>query len=87
MDYFTWENEVYPKMWAEAYAAGSSAREQGLPRQCNLEDKFLWKGEALKPWLSAWNQGYDGYKIPQEFRQMEEALSQMPMRSLRPDDI
>ena len=88
MDFFTWENEVYPKMHAEAYAVGSEARKQDLPRQCNLEDpKFLHKGKPLKPWLSAWNQGYDGWSIPPVFRQMEELLNEMPTRSLDVTDI
>ncbi len=78
-----WESETYPKIWHEAYEYGEKAKAEGLPRECNLSDtKFVSGKTILKVWKSAWEQGYDGYKIPAEFRQVEEALNKLPLRPM-----
>lgn len=84
-----WLSEEYPKIWHEAYAYGELAREEGLPRECNLlnHSKFGHGDNILKPWKSAWEQGYDGYKIPAVFGQMENYLNQLPTRPLEKEDI
>ena len=87
MNFWQWEAEVYPKIWAEAYEKGEEARKDGLPRECNLDEQFRHKGKVLSVWENVWEQGYDGRKAPSEFRQVEEALKQMPVRPLEPDDF
>ena len=88
-----WLDEVYPKIWHEAYAYGEAAKEEGLPRECNLNyDKFGYAthdggNQFLKPWKSAWEQGYDGYKIPAVFAQVENYLNQLPTRPMTEDDL
>lgn len=83
MNYWDWETEVYPQMHAEATAAGKQAREEGLPRECNLIDpEFIHNGEPLRLWKKIWEQGYDGWSIPPIFQQMERVLNKMPMKRI-----
>ena len=80
---FEWETEVYPKMHKEATEAGAKAKLDGLPRECNLTDpKFLHKGKPLRLWEKIWYQGWDGWKIPEEFRRMEEVINRLPLRPI-----
>jgi len=82
------ETETYPRLWQLAYDAGTKARDEGLPRECNLKNHpHVHKGKALKVYKSAWEQGWDKYTIPEEFRQMEALLNQMPLRPLNSDDL
>lgn len=88
MSYEEWERDVYPKMWAEAYEAGKKAKEDGLPRTCNLTDSnFCHDGNPLRVWRQVWEQGWDGWSIPAEFKQVEEALKDLPARSFTTDDL
>jgi hypothetical protein len=60
-NFFQWETEVYHRVWHLAYQAGRAARDQDLPRICNLEGRpFCHNDNILKPYKSAWEQGYDG---------------------------
>ena len=55
-------DETYPKLWHEAYDLGNEAKNQGLPRHCNLPDgKFCHNGSPLTVYKEAWEQGYDGF--------------------------
>lgn len=63
-DIVHWETVEYPKKWESAYSAGVLARENGLPRECNLGPEFKHNGVILKPWVSAWQCGYDGTFLP-----------------------
>jgi len=89
VDAFTrFETEIYPKLWYEAYNLGVEARKNGLPRVCNLKDDiFAFDGESgrivFKVYKSAWEQGWDGWKIPEEFLQVEKTLNQMPLRPMK----
>jgi hypothetical protein len=88
MDSFhKWETETYPRIWREAYALGSAAQEQGLPRVCNLTDRKFGPGYALKPYKSAWEQGWDHYSIPAVFGQMEAVLNSLPTRPMESTDL
>jgi hypothetical protein len=83
-----WEREVYPRLWHLAYDVGVKARADGLPRVCNLEGSpHCHNGNVLKVYKSAWEQGWDGYKIPAEFAQMEATLNQMPLRKMTEEDL
>jgi hypothetical protein len=75
-------NETYPKLWHEAYDLGENARKTGLPRQCNLNDpEFMTPGgHILKDYKNAWEQGWDLYKIPEIFKQMEDVLNELPTK-------
>lgn len=77
-DFFT---EVYPHNWKLAYDAGVEARKQGFSRICNLRESIFYtpSGKILKVYLSAWEQGWDGYKIPEIFKQMETVINSMPL--------
>jgi hypothetical protein len=83
------ETETYPRIWHSAYDAGVEARKQGLPRTCTLQGSLFCtpSGDILKVYLSAWNQGWDGYKIPEEFGHVEAALKNMPLRQCKPEDL
>lgn len=86
--YEHFEREIYPKLWHLAYDAGVEARENGLPRICNLEGSpHCHNGKALKPYKSAWEQGWDNWKIPEIFTQMETSLDQMPLRPCETRDL
>jgi hypothetical protein len=90
VDYWQWESEVYPKNWHRAYDEGELARKSGLPKVCNLSEKcpdLCWEGDPIGPYLSAWNQGWDGYKIPAEFAQVEEHLSRMKLHRMTPEEL
>lgn len=79
-----WETEIYPQIWWEAYAYGESAREEELPRECNLSDPQFISGKTiLRVYKSAWEQGYDGYKIPAIFGQMEAVVNELPLRPMK----
>ncbi len=83
-----WQTETYPEIWKEAFAYGESAKEEGLPRECNLSDSKFGSGKTiLKVYKSAWEQGYDGYKVPAEFKQVEEALDKLPLRPMEEGDL
>ncbi len=74
------ESEVYPKLWHLAYDAGIEARTAGLPRQCVLNsEQHCHNGKVLKVYKSAWEQGWDGYKIPDEFKKVEKYLNELPL--------
>lgn len=89
MTYEEFERDIYPRIWHLAYDAGVEAREQGLPRICNLNDKHFITpgGNILKVYRSAWEQGWDNYKIPDEFRQVESVLNNMPTRPCTVEDL
>lgn len=89
-DFMTkFERETYPRIWRSAYAAGVEARTQGLPRLCNMKDSTFCtpSGEVLKPYKSAWEQGWDGYKIPEEFQHVENVLKAMPLHQCTEEDL
>lgn len=76
-------SEVYPKIWHKAYDAGEKARKEGLPRVCNLGEGFVTPGDnILKVYKSAWEQGWDGYKIPEIFGRMEKILDELPTEKI-----
>lgn len=56
------ETETYPRIWHLAYDAGVEAKNEGLPRICNLkESPFVTpSGNILIVYKSAWEQGWDG---------------------------
>ena len=81
------ETVTYPKMHAEAKALGDQAREDGLPRECNLTGKFAHEGTILKDYKSAWEQGYDKWEIPGVFKQMEDHLKEQPLRPMTEEDL
>lgn len=83
------ETETYPRIWHAAYDAGVEARKQGLPRTCNLQESpfCLPSGNVLKVYRSAWEQGWDGYSIPNEFKHVEAVLNNMPLRPFTHEDI
>lgn len=86
--YEKWERETYPRLWRSAYQLGEEARKNNLPRTCNLDGaEHCHNGVPLKPYRSAWEQGWDAYQMPAEFTQVEAALKQMPLRPLRSEDI
>lgn len=90
MTYEDFERDIYPRIWREAYNAGSKARDQGLPRSCNLSGRpFVTPGgSVLKVYRSVWEQGWDNDQgIPAVFRQMEAALDNAPMRPCTPEDL
>lgn len=90
MTYEEFETEVYPRIWREAHAAGVVAREQGLPRVCNLQGSPFCtpSGKVLKVYLSAWEQGWDNYDpIPAVFKKMEAVLDNMPLRPCTAEDL
>lgn len=84
-EYLKWEQEVYPVLWHQAYDLGKKACLNGLPRECNLSTKDHCYGEdkkILKVYKSAWEQGWDGYKVPEEFKLIEDALGKMPLKPM-----
>jgi len=86
LEYF--ETVTYPRLWHLAYEAGEQARKNGLLRICNLEGQMhCHDGNILKVYKSAWEQGWDGYKIPAEFAKAEAFINQMPLRSLKESDL
>ena len=103
MTYEQWEREIFPKMWRTAYDAGVEARKQGLPRtdveinlwsmplatgilpQVNCD--FCTSGGVLKVYKSAWEQGWDGYKIPEIFKQVESVLNNMPLHKMTEEEL
>lgn len=87
MSYMEWETEVYPKMWHLAYDAGEKARKEGKPRVCDLGEEFRHNGVVLKLWRCVWEQGWDGWKIPVEFKQVEAVLDQLPLRPMTECDF
>lgn len=83
-DYFTWETETYPRLWRLAYDAGTEAKMQGHPRDCNLKD-LPWttpSGQILKVYKSAWEQGWDQFEVPSIFKDMESVLQTMPLKEI-----
>lgn len=81
-------NEIYPRIWHQAYDLGEEARKQGLPCVCNLQGSpFCHKDTVLKVYRSAWEQGWRADEIPEVFRQMEEVLKQMPTRPMTEADL
>jgi hypothetical protein len=74
--------ELYRLNWQLAYDEGVRAYEAGLPRNCVLQNKpFVTpSGNVLKVYKSAWEQGWDGHKIPSIFGEMEAILIKMPLR-------
>ena len=53
-------SETYPKLWHLAFNEGYKARDNGHPKICNLQDvQFGHFGQVLKPYVSAWHQGYE----------------------------
>ena len=83
------ERETYPRLWKKAYELGELAQTQGLERKCNLTDKeFITpNGHILKVYKSAWEQGWNHYKIPEIFSQMEEKLNSLPTRPMKTSDF
>ena len=72
--------EEYPRIWKIAYEAGKEARKNGLPRICNLTGSIhCHNGNVLKPYKSAWEQGWDLYKIPLIFKKIEDSLKELPL--------
>jgi hypothetical protein len=68
--------------WNKAYALGEAAQKEGKPRVCDLGERCFVtpSGTILKVYKSAWEQGYDGWKIPAIFTEMEKALDKLPLR-------
>jgi len=76
----TFFTETYPYIWHLAYDAGENARNKGLPRVCNLKCwPYCYNENILKVYKSAWEQGWDGYKIPEIFGRMEAMAREMPL--------
>ena len=68
MDSLTkFETETYPHIWHIVYDIGVDARKRGLPRTCTLRGLPFCtpSGNILKVYLSAWEQGWDSYRIPE----------------------
>jgi|688.fasta_scaffold1603182_2 hypothetical protein len=90
VNYLKWESEVYPKIRAECRRLGQIARENGLPRVCNMEDYKTPSGEYLRVYLEAWLQGYDGIdpnRELEEFRKVEKYLDTLPLHKLNDEDL
>ena len=60
-DFIKWETEEYPRIWNLAFEAGTIARKLGKSRVCDLSGSpFITpSGSILKPYRSAWEQGWD----------------------------
>jgi len=66
----------FPKLFNQAKLEGKKARLNGLLRTCNLPKESPWTyGKYLKVYLSAWEQGYDGFEIPEIFNLIERMLN------------
>jgi hypothetical protein len=75
---------ISPK-WHQAYALGDAAQRAGKPKECDLGEGFQTPGGSiLKVYKSAWEQGYDGWKVPEIFTQMEKVLDTMPTHRYDP---
>jgi hypothetical protein len=78
----------YKENWHKAYDLGVQARKDGLPKVCNITDpKLCHNGNAFKPYESAWNQGWDGYTIPEIFSRIEQNLAKLPTRPMTLEDF
>lgn len=89
MDSFIkFETETYPQIWHSAYEMGVNARKQGMPRVCTLQGSPFCtpSGNVLKVYLSAWEQGWDEYEMPEEFVNVESVLKDMTLHQYKADD-
>lgn len=79
----------YKENCQKAYDLGVQARKAGLPKVCDVTDdpKLCHNGKMLKEYERAWRAGWDGYKVPQEFVQMEQILQNIPTRPMTEEDI
>lgn len=84
-----WESEIHPKICSEARRLGQIARENGLPRVCNLGKEYQTRsGAFLKVYLEPWLQGYDGRdpnRELEEFIKVENHLATLPTSKLNDD--
>ena len=84
-----WESEIHPKICSEARRLGQIARENGLPRVCNLGEEYQTRsGAFLKVYLEPWMQGYDGRnpnRELEEFIKVENHLATLPLSKLNDD--
>lgn len=55
--------EIYPRICAEAYKLGVKAKNDGLPRICNLcsEPYITPSGNVLKVYKEVWESGWDNW--------------------------
>ena len=87
--FIAWESEIHPRMCSEARRLGQIARENGLPRVCNLGEEYQTRsGAFLKVYLEPWMQGYDGRdpnRELEEFIKVENHLATLPMSKLNDD--
>lgn len=55
--------------------------------ELHVYEEHAPSGKVLKVYQSAWEQGWDNYKIPEVFQHVENVLKAMPLRPCIEEDL